>query len=252
MKSKRKRISAKFEIDVRKPVLTVRMGKPQGRWQRKITHVQALLRTGAPHLFAALQVTAGVWPWGNCMGCFGGALCFGGKKMREKKKGIPHSWRAGECCESWAVVARNGNKGAGTTQGPSLPAHSHLRSWKWPRGALCRSVSHPLCQRSHVRELRAAGPADKHPFALHTKHIPGRDLPTAAHAQHSLHAASQPCSLPLYPSPTKTSTALFIKSSLCGKAFCWLASQQLDRDTQYSPIQPTSGKILLTQWPLDS
>lgn len=98
MKSKRKRISAKFEIDVRKPVLTVRMGKPQGRWQRKITHVQALLRTGAPHLFAALQVTAGVWPWGNCMGCLGGALCFGGKKIWEEKK------RHTTFLESWGVL----------------------------------------------------------------------------------------------------------------------------------------------------
>lgn len=179
--------------------------------------------------------------------------CVSGEKKYERKKKRHTTfleswgvlWELSSCSKKWKQRSRHHTA-------PSLPAHSHLRSWKWPRGALCRSVSHPLCQRSHVRELRAAGPADKHPFALHTKHIPGRDLPTAAHAQHSLHAASQPCSLPLYPSPTKTSTALFIKSSLCGKAFCWLASQQLDRDTQYSPIQPTSGKILLTQWPLDS
>lgn len=189
---------------------------------------------------------------GKLHGMLWRSTVFRGEKNERKKK--RHTtflenwgvlWELSSCSKKWKQRSRH-------HIGPSLPAHSHLRSWKWPWGALCRSVSHPLCQRSHVRELRAAGPADKHPFALHTKHIPGRDLPTAAHAQHSLHAASQPCSLPLYPSPTKTSTALFIKSSLCGKAFCWLASQQLDRDTQYSPIQPTSGKILLTQWPLDS
>lgn len=159
------------------------------------------------------------------MGCFGGALCFRGKKYEEKKKAyhIPGELGSAVRAEQWQQGTETKEQASHRVL-LSLP-HSCLRSWKWPRGALCRSVPHPLCQRSRVRELRAAGPANKHPFALHTKHILGRDLPTAAHAQHSPHAASQPCSLPLYPSPTKTSTTLFIKSSLCGKAFCWLASQ---------------------------
>lgn len=130
----------------------------------------------------------------------------------------------------------------GSTQGPSLPAL--LSVPVHPEGALgtqCRGHSHiprvlrnrgvAVSQGSHIRALWTG--ANK-PLPS-----PAGDLPTSgARAFPALLASPATSQLPRPP---------LIKSSLYGKISGWLMSQQSDRDAQYSQIQPTSGRIGLTQ-----
>lgn len=154
---------------------------------------------GAPYLFAASQVTAGPWPWGNCMGCFGGTLCFRGKKYEggEKKKayhipGVLWELSSG----SKRQKQRSRHHTGSFSPCPQPPAQLEVA----PRGFVQVSptslVLEKLCQR-----VKGSRPCQQTPFCPAHKAHP-RQRPSHCSTRTAQPACSFPALLPaIIPQP---------------------------------------------------